>query len=58
MLTLDPREHQRGKTELAQVYREFTRRGANLLKRLRRWMTKNGMKPFGSQWVSTIEAHR
>lgn len=58
VLTLDPQEHHRGKTDLAQVYKEFTRRGANLLKRFRRWMKKNRMEPFGSEWVSTIEAHK
>lgn len=58
VLTLDPREHRRGKTQLGEVYREFTERAEKYVKRLRRWMARLGLAPFENEWVSTIEAHK
>jgi len=42
VLTLNPQEHLRGKTRLADVYREFSSRGERFLKRVRRWMERKG----------------
>lgn len=56
VLTLNPQEHLRGKTRLADVYREFSSRGERFLKRVRRWMDRHGITPFGVEWVSTVEA--
>jgi len=58
VLTLNPEEHSRGKSRLADVYREFSGRGERFLKRVRRWMERRGLTPFGREWVSTVEAHR
>ncbi|HEU4582562.1 MAG TPA: hypothetical protein VFS67_30105 [Polyangiaceae bacterium] len=58
VLTLNPEQHLRGKSRLADVYREFGSRGERFLKRVRRWMIRNDMTPFGREWVSTVEAHR
>lgn len=60
VLTLDREGYYSGKKwkNVTEAYRELGRMSEKFLKRLRRWMKAQGMKPLGSEWVAVVEAHR
>lgn len=58
VLTLDPREHRRGVSDLGGVYRDFGRRMQRLRQRWQAQAERDGLDWCGSRWVAIIEAHR
>lgn len=58
VLTLDPKEHLKGKHNLEAVYQEFGRRQNIWMKRLRRYLHDRFGEDFGNRWASVTEAHR
>jgi len=40
------------------AYKALGKMSERFLKRLRRWMERGGMTPFGSEWIAVVEAHR
>jgi len=44
--------------DVTEAYRELGHQSEKFLKRLRRWMKRNGMTPLGSEWIEVVEAHR
>jgi len=41
-----------------EAYKALGGMSERFLKRVRRWMERNGMSAFGSEWVAVVEAHR
>lgn len=40
------------------AYRELGKMQAAFMRRLRKWMKRQGMRVLGNEWVSVVEAHR
>lgn len=58
VLTLSSDQQKRRHYDLKSLYRELRRRVEMFVKRLRRFLEREGVEPFGSEWVSTVEQHR
>jgi len=58
VLTLDPKEHVRSRSNLEEVYKEFAQRQNRWMKRLRRYLIDRFGEDFGNRWASVTEAHR
>lgn len=60
VLTLDQHGFFSGKPwiDADHAYKELSRMSRIWLKRLRRWMSRRGMDPVGSEWAAVVEAQR
>lgn len=58
VLTIDRGNGKLPFVDAATAYRALSGMCERWLKRTRRWMARRGMKPFGSEWVSVVEAHK
>lgn len=58
VLTLDSPFHDLGDHTLDSLYRELGWRLEKFRKRLRRFMARQGLEPFGNSWVAVVEQHR
>jgi hypothetical protein len=57
-LTLPGHMHEAARADLGSIYEPLGKMSEQFKKRLKRWMSRQGMRQLGNEYVITVEAHK